>query len=83
MKRFGTFLMILGLGAGIALGISTIVNVSVDGVPLLAAIGLGKLSFLVALGLMGVGAGVRRLALREERRQLQSPEGDQHRNRIS
>ena len=64
--------MALGLLIGGIFGIAVIAGVKVAGVPLLVAIGLGKLTFLGALGLMGAGATIRRLALREEQRQLAS-----------
>jgi hypothetical protein len=72
MKRLGSLLMALGLVIGLVLGIGTIAGIKVAGVPLLVAIGLGKLTFVGAIGLMAAGAGVRRLALRERRRQLAS-----------
>jgi len=62
--------MALGLLIGGLLGIAVIAGVKVAGVPLLVAIGLGKLTFVGAIGLMGAGATMRRLALREEQRQL-------------
>ena len=64
--------MVLGLVVGIGLGIAVIADIKVAGVPLLVAIGLGKLTFLAALGLMGAGAALRRLGLREERREMAS-----------
>jgi hypothetical protein len=70
MKRLGSVLMMLGVLIGGILGISIAAGVTVGGVPLLVAVGLGKLTFLTALGFMGVGATVRRLALREEQRKL-------------
>lgn len=62
--------MATGLLIGGVLGIGVIAGIKVGGVPLLVAIGLGKLTFLGALGLMGAGATMRRLALREERRRV-------------
>lgn len=70
LKRFGSFLMAIGLLIGGILGIGVIAGIKVSGVPLLIAIGLGKLTFLGAIGLMGAGAALRRLALREEHRKL-------------
>jgi hypothetical protein len=72
LKRFGSLLMVIGLTIGGILGIGVIAGVKVAGVPLLVAIGLGKLTFLGAIGLMGAGAALRRLALREEKRELAS-----------
>ncbi|HEU4994947.1 MAG TPA: hypothetical protein VFT29_09005 [Gemmatimonadaceae bacterium] len=72
MKRLGSFLMASGLIGGVVLGIGVIAGVKVQGVPLLVAIGLGKLTFLAALGLMGAGAGLRRIALRQEQRETAS-----------
>lgn len=73
MKRFGSLLMAIGVLVGSILGISVIAGVKVGGVPLLVAVGLGKLTFLAALSFMGIGATLRRLALREEKRKLSRP----------
>ena len=70
MKRLGSLLMALGLIIGLLLGIGVIAGVKVAGVPLLMAIGLGKLTFVGAIGLMAAGAAVRRLAQRQKQRQL-------------
>lgn len=64
--------MAIGLLIGGILGIGVMAGIKVGGVPLLVAIGLGKLTFLGAIGLMGAGAALRRLALRDEKRQLAS-----------
>lgn len=69
MKRLGSALMVVGLLIGGILGIGVIAGVKVEGVPLLVAIGFAKLTFLGAIGMMGVGAALRRLALRDEARQ--------------
>jgi hypothetical protein len=68
MKRLGSVLMAIGLLIGGILGIGVIAGVKVAGVPLLIAIGLGKLTFVGAIGLMGAGAALRRIALRKEQR---------------
>jgi len=60
--------MALGVIFGVVLALSLAVGINVAGVPLLAAIGLGKLSFLVAAGVLGVGAALRRLGIRNEHR---------------
>lgn len=64
--------MSIGLLIGGILGIGVIAGVKVAGVPLLVAIGLGKLTFVGAIGLMGAGAVLRRVALRQEQRQLEA-----------
>jgi hypothetical protein len=61
--------MALGFLMGVALAIGVAINLKVGAVPLLVAIGLGKLSFLAAGGVMAAGAMVRRLGIRNERRQ--------------
>jgi len=66
--------MVIGLLIGGVLGVAMAAGVRVAGVPLLIAIGLGKLTFLGALGCMGAGAALRRLARREEMRRLASRE---------
>lgn len=64
--------MASGLVGGVVLGIGVIAGVKVEGVPLLVAIGMGKLTFLAALGLMGAGTGLRRIAHRQEQRETAS-----------
>ena len=68
MKRIGSVLMAAGLGIGVVAAVASIVNVTVDGVPLLQAIGLGRLSFVVAGACLVVGAALRRVAFRKEQR---------------
>jgi len=72
LKPLGSFLMGAGFVVGAVVGVSLIAGINVAGLPLLVAIGLGKLTFLGAIGLMGVGAGLRRLATRQEQRRLAS-----------
>jgi len=72
MKRLGSLFMGAGLVVGIALGVGVIAGINVGGVPLLVAIGLGKLTFAAALGMMGAGAVLRRLALRRDQREPMS-----------
>jgi len=69
MKRFGSALMALGFLLGVALAIGVAINIKVGAVPLLIAIGLGKLSFVVAGGVMAAGAMMRRLGIRNEARE--------------
>jgi hypothetical protein len=69
MKRLGLLLMWLGLAMGVVLSIAFLVNLKVGNIPLLVAIGLGKLSFIAAVGVMAAGAGLRRLGLRRESRE--------------
>lgn len=64
--------MILGLGIGVIAGIGMIAGVNVNGMPLLYAIGLGKLTIVSALACMAVGAGLRRLGVRRERQEMVS-----------
>ena len=70
MKRLGSLLMLLGVLIGGILAIGMAAGVTVGGMPFLVAVGLGKLTFLAALASMGVGATLRRFALREEQRKL-------------
>jgi hypothetical protein len=68
MKRFGDVLMGIGVAIGVIVGIAFMMGVRVNGMPFLIAVGLGKLTFLTALGFLGVGAAVRRIAVRRETR---------------
>jgi len=71
--------MALGFLMGVVLAIGVAINLKVGSVPLLVAIGLGKLSFLAAAGVMGAGAMVRRLGIRNERREqgMLAPDGSE------
>jgi hypothetical protein len=69
MKRLGSLLMAFGFLIGVVLAIAVAINLKVGEVPLLVAIGLGKLAFLVAAGVMAAGAVVRRLGIRSEDRE--------------
>ena len=64
--------MALGFLIGALLALAMVADVKVNGLPFLAAVGLAKLTFVTALGFLGVGAGVRRLGIRNEQRDLQS-----------
>jgi hypothetical protein len=65
MKRFGDVLMGIGVAIGVIVSIAFMMGVRVNGMPFLIAVGLGKLTFLTTLG---VGAAVRRIAVRRETR---------------
>jgi hypothetical protein len=60
--------MLLGAAVGVVLAIAMLMGIRVNGVPLIVAVGLGKLTFITALGLMGAGAFLRRLGIRREQR---------------
>ena len=66
MKRIGQLLMLLGLGVGFVAAVAWMMGVSVSGVPLLVAIGLGKLTLVASGGLMAGGATLQRIAKRHE-----------------
>ena len=68
MRRIGQLLMLLGLGVGLVVGLAMIMGITVSGVPLLVAIGLGKLTLFASGGLMAGGATLQRIAARHERR---------------
>ena len=70
MKRLGAILMTLGVAMGAVFALALAIGLKVGDVPFLVAIGLGKLSFLVAATVMGVGAWMRRLGIRQEHREL-------------
>jgi hypothetical protein len=69
MKRLGSVIMAIAFSIGVILAIGVAINIKVGAVPLLVAIGLGKLTFLVAAAVMAAGAAVRRLGVRAERRE--------------
>jgi hypothetical protein len=74
MKRLGSLLMLLGAAVGVTVGIAMIMGVRVNGVPLLVAIGLAKLTLVSSLGLMAGGAVLRRMGVRREaREELREP----------
>jgi hypothetical protein len=60
--------MWLGAAVGTAVSAGMLVGIGLPGVPWLFAVGLVKLTLLAAVGLIGVGAVVRRIALRSEAR---------------
>ena len=77
MRRFGAFLKILGLVLGILVGCGILLGIPLPGLPWLVTVGLVKLSLVAALGLIGGGAALQRIARRsEERARLgQPPQG--------
>ena len=68
MKRIGQLLMLLGLGVGIVAAVAWMMGVSVNGLPLLVVIGLGKLTLVSSGALMAGGATLQRIATRREER---------------
>ena len=68
MKRIGQLLMLLGLGVGIVAAMAWMMGISVNGVPMLVAIGLGKLTLVSSGALMAGGATLQRIATRREER---------------
>jgi hypothetical protein len=73
MKRLGSLLMVLGAIIGAILGIGIIAGVKVNDTPIMVVVGLAKLTFVSAIGLMGAGAALRRIGVREEQRKLAAP----------
>jgi hypothetical protein len=70
--------MYVGAGVGVVLGASLLLPIHLSGLPFFIAVGMAKLTFISALGLIGGGAWLRRLARREdERRQLAAPPPDE------
>jgi hypothetical protein len=71
MRALGAVLMGIGLGLGATLAFALIVghwSPWLTSLPWLVAVGLAKLTFVGALGLLASGAVVRRLAIRAEAR---------------
>jgi hypothetical protein len=85
MRAVGAVLMGIGAGLGAVLAVALVIghwSPWLASLPWLVAIGLAKLTFVGALGLLASGAVVRRLAIRAETRALESggrasPEGDE------
>ncbi|MNC96346.1 hypothetical protein D3C83_137010 [compost metagenome] len=68
MKRLGSVLMVMGVIIAFVFALDFRVNEA----PFFAALGLEKLSFLSAVGFLGTGAFLRRIAIRGEKRRLAS-----------
>jgi len=68
--------MIGGAAVGVTVVVAMLGGISVANVPLIVAIGLGKLTLLASGGLMAAGAVCNRLALRKEQRDLLERGGD-------
>ena len=74
MRALGAVLMGLGLALGVTLAFAVVAghwSPWLVSLPWLVAVGLGKLTFVGALGLLASGAVVRRLAIRAEARALE------------
>ena len=76
MKRIGQLLMLLGLAVGLEVAVEMMMGITVSGVPLLVAVGLGKLTLVASAGLMAGGATLQRIAKRHEERALPAEQGD-------
>ena len=68
MKPLGSVLIAIGALVGVAVGLGIMAGVTLPGVSWFIAVGLVKLTLLAAVGFMGVGATLIRLANRAERR---------------
>jgi hypothetical protein len=72
MNRLGTILMAMGVGLGIALFLAVGAHVGYPGAGWFLNVALAKLTLLGAFGLMGGGAVLKRVALRDELKRLGS-----------
>jgi hypothetical protein len=72
MRRFGELLMAVGLGVGIIVALLVASGFGIAGAPWLVNVGLAKLGFIAAGGLIGGGAISIRIGKRQEQRQLKS-----------
>jgi hypothetical protein len=73
MRTFGASLMGLGVVVGVGLAVALVAGPSVPwlaSLPWLVTVGLAKLTFISALGLIAVGAVMRRVGRRAEERAL-------------
>jgi HAMP domain-containing protein len=76
MRRLGQLLAALGLVVGGVLGLAMSVPLHLAGISWLIAVGLAKLTFAAALGLIAGGAVLQRIGRRsEERTRLSAPPG--------
>ena len=66
MRRFGQLLAVLGLALGGLLAVAMLLPLHLIGFSWLIAVGLAKLTFASALGLIGGGAVLQRLATRND-----------------
>ena len=74
MRRIGQLLAGLGVALGCVVGLGTLLPVHLTGLSWLLAVGMAKLAFGSALGLIAGGAVLQRLANRAaEREQLLPP----------
>lgn len=73
MRRIGQLLMLLGAGVGILVALAMLLGITVNGVPWLVAVGLGKLTLAASAGLMATGAFVQRLASRRREAERLAP----------
>ncbi|MGH7653171.1 MAG: hypothetical protein ACREN6_00780 [Gemmatimonadaceae bacterium] len=73
MRRFGQFLAGLGLALGVAVGLATMWPSHLVGLSWLLAVGMVKLGFVSALGLIAGGAVLQRIANRAEAREQLPP----------
>jgi uncharacterized integral membrane protein len=64
VKRFGTFLIGLGLTVGVATTLAVFGHLGLAGVPWLVNVGLAKLGYISCGGLMAAGAVTARIAMR-------------------
>jgi uncharacterized membrane protein YqaE (UPF0057 family) len=67
VKRFGTFLIGLGLTVGVGTTVAVFGHLGLAGAPWLVNIALAKLGYIAAGGLMAGGAVSARAAIRRER----------------
>ena len=68
MKRLGSILMVTGLFIGGLTGLGLLADVAIPGISWFIAVGLVKLILLTAVGFIGAGATLHRLAARAEAR---------------
>lgn len=72
MRRISNALMALGLAVGFADAMAIFFHLGIAGVPWIVNVALAKLGVVAALGLLGGGAVIERLARREEAKRLAS-----------
>jgi hypothetical protein len=70
MRSLGSLLLFLGLLVGVAGGAGLMLGLHASGWAWLVTIGLAKLTLLASGGLMAAGAGLHRLARRDEAQEL-------------
>jgi hypothetical protein len=78
MKRLSAVLMGLGVALGAGVSAAMLLHLGIPGLHWLILVGLAKLTLAGSLGLIAVGAFLRRLAIRAEQREIAAGTTESH-----